>query len=121
MLNIIIRIIVFVVAIFVTDWLLPGVAIKTLEAGLWVAFFLVIINTFIRPIISFFTFPITLLSLGLFPLVLNTVFILLIAYFVDGFAIFASTYIFVFLRALTFGILLTVVQLILNQIAKYIT
>lgn len=121
MLNVIVRALVFVVAIFVTDWLLPGVAIKTLEAGLWVAFFLVIINTFIRPIISFFTLPVTLLTLGFFPLVLNTIFILIIAYVVDGFSIFAATPIFVFLRALTFGLLLTIVQFILNQVAKYIT
>lgn len=115
------RAIIYIIAIFVTDWLLPGIAIKTLEAGLMVYAALTLINLFIKPVVKFFTFPITLITLGTFNLFLNTVFIILIAFFVDGFKIYYETYIFGFVWAFAFGLLLSIVNLVLEQLAKFIT
>lgn len=43
-----------------------------------------IVNTFIRPVLRFFTFPITLITLGLFTLVLNAAMLLLTARIAEG-------------------------------------
>ena len=110
--------IVFIAAVFITDWLLPGVGIKTFEAGLIVAAILVAINTFIKPIIRLFTFPITLLTLGLFPLALNTVIILIVAYFVNGFTLNAYYTLTKVFWAFEFGLVLTIVNLVLDKASK---
>jgi len=49
------------------------------------AFLLGILNTIIRPILVFFTFPLTILTFGLFLLVINGLTLLLVAAFVRGF------------------------------------
>ncbi len=118
--KILFRAAIFIAAIFVCDWLLPGIAIKNLESGLIAALALLAINVFIKPIIRFFTFPITILTLGLFPLFINTVMVLLVAFFIDGFAIFAGGYIFKFVWAFAFGILLSIVNVILERLAKFV-
>ncbi|MDX2304463.1 MAG: phage holin family protein [Microscillaceae bacterium] len=110
----------FVVAIFVTDWLLLGVEITQLDAGLMLAAVLTGVNLIIKPIIKFFTFGINILTLGLFPLVLNTVLILIIAFFVDGFKLYYDTYIFGFLWAFAFGFLLSIVHVVVEKVADFV-
>ncbi len=46
-----------------------------------------LVNAFIRPVLFFLTLPITVLTLGLFTLVLNALLLQLAAWFVDGFHI----------------------------------
>ncbi len=121
MLKLILRAVVFIGAVFLTAWLLPGIYIANLESGLIVALAIFVINTFIKPIVKFFTFPITLLTLGIFPLILNAAFILGIAYFVDGFQIIYETFPFLFIWAFAYSFLLTIVNYILNRISKMIT
>lgn len=48
---------------------------------------LVLVNTFIKPIINFFSIPITILTFGLFLLVVNAIAISIMDYFVDGFRV----------------------------------
>ena len=108
----------YVVAIFLTIWLLLGVAITKLEAGLLLAGILTGINLFIKPIIRFFTFGINLITLGAFPLILNTLFILIIAFFLDGFKLYYESYIFGVFWAFAFGFLLSIVNVIVERVAK---
>lgn len=76
-------------AIWIAAYLLPGVTIAPLSIVV-LAVVLGIINVFIKPIVSFLTLPLTILTLGLFSLVVNAAFVLLAAYVVpnvmiDGF------------------------------------
>lgn len=48
-----------------------------------VALILALINTYLRPIIKALSFPITLLTMGLFALVLNALLLLLVAFLSD--------------------------------------
>jgi putative membrane protein len=49
------------------------------------ALVLIVANTFLKPILIFFTLPLVLLSLGLFVLVINAVILLLLPHLVHGF------------------------------------
>ena len=57
---------------------------KSTESLIAAALLLGIINAFVRPILIILTFPITLLTLGLFLLVINGLMIELVAWFLKG-------------------------------------
>lgn len=80
------HLLVSVVAIVIASYLIGGASV-TLVGAIVLAVVLGIINLFIKPVIKFITFPITLITLGLFSLVINAVLILLAAKFVSGFYI----------------------------------
>ena len=87
-------------AILIAGYLIPGVMIAGWWTALVVAVVLGVLNTFIKPILLFLTLPVTILTLGLFALVVNTSLILLATWIVPGF------YIASFFTALLFGIVL---------------
>ena len=58
-------------AVLVTGKLVPGITVKSYGAALVAALLLAFANAIVRPILVFLTLPITLLTLGLFILVLN--------------------------------------------------
>lgn len=95
------------IAIIITSYLLPGATV-TLVASIIVAVVLGIINIFIKPIVKFITFPITLLTLGLFSLVINAGFIMLAAKVVPGFSVAG------FWTAFWFSIVLSLVNAVFN-------
>ena len=57
--------------IFLVSRFLPGIHIPDFTTALWAAFALGVLNALIRPILRILTFPITLMTLGLFTFVLN--------------------------------------------------
>ncbi len=62
-----------------------GVEIDRFETALTSAAVFGILNAFVRPILAFFTFPITVITFGLFIFVLNAIIFALAAAFVSGF------------------------------------
>ena len=74
-------------ALFALPYLFDSIRVDTFYTALIVALILSIINTIIRPILLVVTFPITLLTLGLFILVLNGLLLWFVASFVNGFTI----------------------------------
>lgn len=60
------------VAVFATAKILPGVEIKNFWSAIVVAALLAIVNTFLTPILQFIALPVSILTLGLFALVINT-------------------------------------------------
>lgn len=64
-----------------------GLEIKDTGTALVAALVLGLLNAFLRPILGFFFFPLTLLTFGLFALVLNAVVFYLASVLVDGFRI----------------------------------
>ncbi|HAH52363.1 MAG TPA: hypothetical protein DF712_08920 [Balneola sp.] len=75
------------VAVFATSKILPGVEIKNFWSAIVVAAILAIVNTFLTPIIQFIALPVTIITLGLFALVINTLMIMLVDALVEGFKI----------------------------------
>ena len=89
---------------------MPGVHVAGFTTALIVAVVLGLLNIFIKPILVILTLPVTILTLGLFLLVINAVIIMIGDYFVDGFSVSG------FWTAFLFSIILSVCQSILNGI-----
>ncbi len=62
-----------------------GISADTTTDLALAALVLIIANTFLKPILIFFTFPLVLVTLGLFILVINAVILLLLPHLVHGF------------------------------------
>ncbi|HLV45923.1 MAG TPA: phage holin family protein [Flavobacterium sp.] len=88
--------------------ILPGVSVDGFTTSLWVVVALVLLNMIVKPILQILTFPITVLSLGLFLFVINAVIILLCDYFVTGFEVANFWY------ALLFSLVLSLVESIVG-------
>lgn len=95
-------------AILITAYLLPGVEISGFITAFVLAVVLGLINVFIRPLLVLLTLPLSVITFGLFVLVINAFLILLAGAIVPGFAI-AS-----FWWAFLFGIVLALVNFILQ-------
>lgn len=98
------------VAAMLAAYLLPGVTIDNFVSALILAVVLAILNAIVRPLLVLLTIPVTILTLGLFLLVINAIIILLADYLVAGFDVAG------FLWALIFGLVLAVISAILDAI-----
>ena len=85
--NLILHLFVNTLAVLTGSYLLKGVKVADATTAVVVAIVLGLVNTFIKPILVLLTFPITLLTLGLFLLVINALMILLTAHLVSGFRV----------------------------------
>jgi putative membrane protein len=85
--NIIIRVLVVAAIAYGLANLIPGVHINTYGTAVLVAIVLGLLDFFIKPILILLTLPITVLTLGLFLLVINTLIIILDSKFVHGFKV----------------------------------
>ena len=82
-----IKILIIAVAVYVAAALVPGVTITNIQTTMLVALVLALLNTFIKPILILLTIPITLVTLGLFLLVINALMIMLADALVHGFRV----------------------------------
>ena len=74
-------------AVIIASYLLPGIHINNYITALIAAAVLALLDSFVKPILVLLTIPITILTLGLFLLVINAGIVLLGAYFVKGFEV----------------------------------
>lgn len=105
----------FIVRLLITTGLvvlisnfLPRISVDSFTTALWVAVALGLLNSLVKPILVLLTLPATILTMGLFLLVINAVIIQLAAYFVDGFTVKGFWY------AMLFSVVLTFCQSIVN-------
>jgi putative membrane protein len=87
MINFILRLLLTAIVIFVAAKFVPGVQVTDYQTALIAAVVLALLNTFVKPILKILTFPITVLTLGLFLLVINALMVFATARLVDGFSI----------------------------------
>jgi putative membrane protein len=83
----IIRFLLNGLAVFLTAYLLPGVDVDGYSSALIVALVISLANILVKPILVVLTIPITIITLGLFLLVINALIILLADFLVDGFSV----------------------------------
>lgn len=107
--GIIISLIASMVAVGLTATILPGVEVASVMTLFWVAVVMGIINAFIKPVVQLLAMPLTILTLGLFGLVLNAIFVLVVAQIVPGFQVDG------FLTALIFSVVLSLVNMVIGQ------
>lgn len=85
--GIVLRTLITMLGLFLASVLVPGVAISGAWTFIFAAVLLGLVNAFVRPIAFMLTLPITLVTLGLFLLVLNAAMFGLVAAMLDGFAV----------------------------------
>jgi len=69
--GLLLRVLINAAALWVAASVIPGIRVDGVGYTLLAALVLGIINAIVRPVLVFLTFPITLLTLGLFIFVLN--------------------------------------------------
>lgn len=107
----IIKVLVTALAVFVADYFLEGVHISDdLKTVVIVALVLALLNTFLKPILVLLTIPITIITLGLFLLVINILIVMLADYLIGGFRVDG------WLSALLFSLIVSLVSYILDAI-----
>jgi putative membrane protein len=97
---------------FVIAQFLPGIHLDSYTDGILLALVLAILNAIVRPILVLLTIPITILTLGLFLLVINVIIIYLADAVLGGFEVTGI------ISALIFSLLLSVVTAVMNYITK---
>ncbi len=83
----ILRWVLFALAILLTGWLIPGISVENFQSALLVAFIMGLINIFIKPLLLIITLPVNILTLGLFTFVLNALLFMLAGFFAPGVSI----------------------------------
>ena len=91
------------IALGVASWVVPGLHVTSWPALLVAAFVLGFVNAVIRPVLVIVTLPITVLTLGLFYLVVNGVAFALAAALVPGFEV--DSLLWAMLGALVVGLI----------------
>lgn len=107
--KLLIRLIISTLAILVAANVVPGVVVAGTTTAIIAAIVLGILNTFLKPVLQILALPITILTLGLFYIIVNVFIIYLASYLVDGFSISG------FIPALFFGLVVSVVSGILGM------
>ena len=93
MVDLLVKIIINAIAVVVAVLVVPQIVFPAaddllkLQGNWWqvivVAVILALINSYLKPILKMLSFPITLLTMGLFAFVLNAVLLLLVAFIAD--------------------------------------
>jgi putative membrane protein len=102
------------IAIIIASYILSGIHIKDNISALIAAAVLALLDSFVKPILVFLTIPFTLITLGLFLLVINAVIVMFGAKLVDGFSVDS------FWWALGFSIIVSLIVTLLESFDKRI-
>ncbi len=106
------KIVLSALAVLILAKILPGVGIDSYLSAVIVAVVLALLNAILKPILILFTLPVTVMTLGLFLLVINAAIILLADQFIAGFTVNG------WLWAIVFSVLLSIFQSILYSVLK---
>ncbi len=99
-------------AVFATASVIDGISISPFWVTFIVGACLVFINMLIKPIITIVTLPLTIITLGLFSLIINGLIFWFLAQFITGFTV--STFTAAFFGALVVSILNWILSKILQ-------
>ena len=102
--NLIIRIIVTAILVMLISHFMRGISVANFMTSMLVAIVLGLLNIFVKPVLVLLTLPVTIITFGLFLLVINALIILLCSKIVGGFHVES------FWTAVFFSIILSVLQ-----------
>jgi putative membrane protein len=134
--SFIVRVLINGLALWIASWILPGLNITTSAAkaaventgvsqgtdvaGIVLAFLFIglifgLVNAFVRPIVSFLSLPITILTLGLFTIVINAAMLYLTSW-ISSYTPVDFTIDSFFWTAVLAAIIITIVSLVADRI-----
>ena len=99
-------------AVLAASYVIPGIVLSSAGAGIIAALLLGLVNAILRPLLVILTLPLTVLTFGLFLLVVNAMLLSLVAWLVDGFFVTS------FWSALIGTIFISIVSGIINGLIK---
>ncbi|PLX28040.1 hypothetical protein C0583_02300 [Candidatus Parcubacteria bacterium] len=108
--NIFLKWIVQALAIMLSAYIIPGVSVGSFWIALWLALFLAFLNIVLKPILVILTLPITIVTLGLFIFVINSLIIVLASSVIQDFSVDS------FLTAFLFSIVLSIISFLLHKL-----
>jgi len=100
--NQIIRFLILGVCIYGISMLFNGITVSSYLNAVLVAVVIALVNATIKPVLQFISLPITVLTLGLFYVVVNALLILLVDWFIPGFEVHGFWWAVLFSFALSF-------------------
>lgn len=103
------RMLLSTLAVMATSYILPGVRLDSFMAALATALLIGLLNTILKPLLILFTIPVTLLTFGLFLLVINASIIMMTSNLLRGFHVNG------FWNALLFSIILSGITAVLES------
>ncbi|MDD5558552.1 phage holin family protein [Candidatus Methylomirabilis sp.] len=103
-----IRLFLNALALLIVSTVIPGIEVRGVLPALAAAFFLGVINAFVRPVIMILTLPLTIMTLGLFIPLLNAALLKLVSLMISGFEVHG------FWSAVFGAILLSLISGLLN-------
>jgi len=80
----VIRVLVVAIGLWISSKIVPGVTINDGWSLFWAALLLGLVNAVVRPVVIILTLPLTILTLGLFLLLINAAMLSLVAWMLDG-------------------------------------
>ena len=83
----VVRVIFGALGLWVASKLVPGIYVRDTSALILAALLLGVVNAFVRPVLVILTLPLTIITLGLFLLVVNAAMIGLVSIVVPGFEV----------------------------------
>lgn len=110
--NFFVKILVIAALSFALAHLLGGVHVDDFWTAIVFALVLAVLNVIVKPILIILTLPVTIVTLGLFLFVINTLIVLLASKFVEGFRIQN------FWWGLLFSLLLSLIMSIIDKKEK---
>jgi putative membrane protein len=108
--NLIIRLFVTAIVAYLLTKILPGVHFEGFSAAIIFAIVLGVLNLIVKPVLGLLGLPLTIITLGLFALVINAVIILIADYFIDSMVVDG------FWWALIFSVLLSIFTSLANSL-----
>jgi putative membrane protein len=111
MMQLVMRVVINAIALWVADAILPGLSVADSVGGLvLVAVVFGLVNAFIKPIVQALSCPLTLLTLGLFTLVINALMLMLTGWLTGGIETAG------FFNALIGAIIVSIVSMVLSSV-----
>jgi putative membrane protein len=95
-------------ALWLVAQIVPGIEVRDFGAALLATIVIAIVNAIVGPVLRFFAWPLTILTLGLFRLIVNAILLKLASMFSPGFRVRG------FLDAIIGALLLTVLESVLR-------
>lgn len=107
--NVIIRLLITAIVAFLLTKVIDGVQFASFSGAVIFSIVLAVLNLIVKPILSILGFPLTIITLGLFALVINAIIVLLASKFVNGMTVDG------FLSAFIFSVLLSICTSLANS------
>lgn len=101
------------VAILIAGYFLPGIHVDSFWTALLVALVLSFLNVFLKPLMVLLTIPFTVVTFGLFLLVINALIIMIASSWVSGFKVDG------FWWAMLFSIILSFISSLLEKLVRH--